>query len=160
MNKDIDIDTKFERVIGRSAIAKIQDISIFRELDGSYTLFNLYDIAKTTGDEYQVSVKKTHTVHTFYSLKNAVTWCSYDKQNKIVQAKRIIELDQKLCGVDMDVLLHKKLFRTTKNADAKLVYVAKLNEDKIKKAQITRELYRFIDNARSWQQNRFNSKSL
>lgn len=159
MNKTIDIDKKFEQVIGKSAISKAEDISVFKESDSSYILFNAYLITKNTNG-YLVSTKNTHTVNIFYLLKNAVSWCVNDKRNKIIQAKRILELDQRLCGMDAQVQLHKKLFKTAKNTESKLIYIAKLNEDKIKKYNIINELQKYIDESCEWQQKRFNSNSL
>jgi hypothetical protein len=42
--------------------------------------------------------------------------------------------------------------------DDKLIYLAKLGEEKMKKRQIYDELGRYIATSKSWQTNRFNTK--
>jgi hypothetical protein len=95
---------------------------------------------------------------TFNSLKTAVAWCTNDKRVKVSDAKRILELDRCLCGVDADIQQHQKLAKKAKDIDAKLIYLAKLGEDKLKKRLMTAEMDAYVSESRSWQHRRFNAK--
>jgi hypothetical protein len=149
---------KIEKIITSEIIGDLEDIVIFQNTDGSYELFNTYMIEKKSEKEYYVSMKKTYTEHTFYSIKNAVTWCIFDKRNRIVEANKILLLDHRLGGLDTDILLHTKIFKNSKNSEDKLIFLAKLNEDKLKKKTVTDELYGYINDSKQWQTKRFDRK--
>lgn len=149
---------KIEKIMTSELIGDLEDIVIFQNSDGSYDLFNTYVIEKKSDKEYFVSMKKTHTEHSFYSMKNAVTWCIFDKRNRIVQANRILLLDNQLGGLDVDIQLHTKIFKNSKNSEDKLIFLAKLNEDKLKKKTVTDELYTYINDSKQWQTKRFDRK--
>jgi hypothetical protein len=100
----------------------------------------------------------TYTEKVFYTLKNAVTWCTYDKRNKFYESNRIVELDNRLGGLEVDISIHYKLFKTVKDDNDKLIYLAKLNEDRTKKRSFTTELTRYVEESKTWQQKRFNLK--
>ena len=100
----------------------------------------------------------TFTTHTFNELKNAVAWCTFDKRNMLYQADRILKLDNLLAGLEVDISLHTKIFKNTKNTDDKLIFLAKLSEDKIKKKKITDELYTYVSDSKRWQTKRFDRK--
>jgi hypothetical protein len=152
-----DIFTKFKKVIPEETINNLVDLSVFRDTDGSYHLFDKYVIRRVK-DEYIVSVNSFDTNKTFYTLKHAVAWCTYDKRNKIVDSNRIYDLDKKVAGLESIIQGHQKLIKSTKNMDDKLIYLAKLGEEKMKKRQLYDELGRYIATSKSWQNNRFNTK--
>jgi hypothetical protein len=60
---------------------KINDLLIFRDEDGSYFLFGKYRIIPDTFGNFQVS-NDDEIIHNFSSLKNAVTWCVFDKNKQ------------------------------------------------------------------------------
>jgi hypothetical protein len=105
-------------------------------------------------------MKNTYVRHTFYQLKNAVAWCTYDKRNKIKEASTILNLDLKLYGADANAEVYDNLTKNAKTVDSKLVYVAKLTEEKEKKNHILRQLNHLINEAKSWQLAKFNTKPL
>jgi hypothetical protein len=67
-------------------------------------------------------------------------------------------LDNLLAGLEVDISLHSKMFKNAKNTDDKLIFLSKLSEDKLKKQQITYELYTYINDSKKWQTKRFNTK--
>jgi hypothetical protein len=103
-------------------------------------------------------MRTTHTECCFYTLKHAVAWCTFDKRNMVYQARRILQLDRLLSGLEVDISLHTKIFKNTKDSNDKLIFLAKLSEDKMKKKQFTDELYRYINDSKKWQTQRFNRK--
>ena len=151
------IINKIQKKIPKEVLTDLQDIVIYQEQDGSYNLYNVYQIVKNEG-LYTVISPSLRQPLTFNSLKNAVAWCAFDKQAKVYVSKRIVELDQRLVGLDADITLHQSLVSKTKNTDSKLVYLAKLVEEKLKRKQIKEELEGYIVESVSWQQRRFDKK--
>jgi hypothetical protein len=152
-----DIFTKLKKVIPANAIDNLADLSVFRDIDGSYHLFDKY-VIRRINDEYIVTVNLFDTTKTFYTLKHAVAWCTFDKRNRILDSNRIYDLDKKVAGLESIIQGHQKLIKTAKNMDDKLIYLAKLGEEKMKKRQLHDELGRYIATSKSWQTSRFNTK--
>jgi hypothetical protein len=76
----------------------------------------------------------------------------------IVDSNRIYDLDKKVAGLESTIQGHQKLIKSAKNMDDKLIYLAKLGEEKMRKRQLYDELGRYIDTSKSWQTTRFNTK--
>ena len=151
-------EKQLEKLMKSDFLTGLEDVIIFQNPDGSYELFNTYYINKTVKNEYVVTMSTTFTTHSFNELKHAVAWCTYDKRNLLYQSERILLLDNLLAGLDVDISLHTKIFKNTKNSNDKLIFLAKLSEDKLKKKLITDELYTYINDSKRWQTNRFNRK--
>ena len=153
-NKSI---ARITKAIPKKVIADLQDLSIISNGPGSYCLYNKYYINKQ-GQTFVVTLETSSTEMTFNTLKSAATWCSYDKRNMIVAANRISVLDFRMSSIDADILLHSQLLKRAKNEDGKLIYAAKLTEEKLKKKQIANELNKYIEESVSWQNKRWNKK--
>lgn len=158
MSKRINTEKELAKIMKPDLIGNLEDVIIFQNIDGSYELFNTYRIAKTIKNDYVVTMKSTFTTYTFNDLKHAVAWCTFDKRNLLYQSERILYLDNLLAGIEVDILLHTKIFKNTKNSDDKLIFLAKLSEDKLKKKQFVDELYTYINDSKRWQIKRFNRK--
>ena len=156
--KKIQFD-KLQKMIPNSEMKSLQDLVIYQESDGSYQLFNRYVINKKSVSEYVVTTTFSDDPYTFNTLKNATAWCIFDKRDKFYEARRILELDNKLGGIDVDIMIHQKLFNKSKTDEDKLIYIAKLNEDRIKKQMITDELDSYVSESKIWQERRFERKS-
>jgi hypothetical protein len=158
MNKKHYPEKQLEKLMKTELLGGLEDIVIFQNPNGSYELFNTYIIAKNKQNEYIVTMRTTHTTNCFYTLKHAVAWCTFDKRNLLYQSSRILQLDNLLAGLDVDISLHTKLFKNGKNSDDKLIFLAKLSEDKLKKKQFTDEIHTYINDSKKWQTKRFNRK--
>lgn len=153
------IDRKLDKMISNSEFAKLQDVVIFKDTDGTYSLFNKYHIKKKDANDIVVSLNNGDDVNSFFSMKNAVCWCVMDKIGKYQLADRVIDLDMHLSSVEVHISIHSKLFKKAKKTEDKLIYLAKLNEDKFQKKAMSDELNQYIANSYAWQQKRFDSKS-
>ena len=153
------IDRKLDKMISNSEFAKLQDVVIFKDTDGTYSLFNKYHIKKKDANDIVVSLNNGDDVNSFFSIKNAVCWCVLDKIGKYQLANRVIDLDMHLSSVEVHISIHSKLFKKAKKTEDKLIYLAKLNEDKFQKKAMSDELNQYIANSYAWQQKRFDSKS-
>ena len=160
MTKRYSAEKQLDKLMNPNFLGDLEDVIIFQNTDGSYELFNTYCINKTSKDDYIVTMLTTFTTHQFNTLKHAVAWCTFDKRNLLSQANRIIMLDNLLAGIEVDITLHTKIFKNAKNSNDKLIFLAKLSEDKLRKRRFTDELYSYINDSKKWQTNRFNRKPL
>jgi len=150
---------KLQKMIPNSEMNSLKDLIIYQETDGSYQLFDRYVIRKNSLSEYVVTATFTDAPYTFNTLKNATAWCIFDKRDKFYEARRILELDNKLGGIEVDILIHQKLFKKAKLDEDLLINIAKLNEDRIKKQMIMEELDGYVAESKVWQERRFERKS-
>ena len=149
---------KLTKTISESDMEKLSELSIMQGPDGSYFLFNRYTIKKHNG-YYNVEIDRIAGTKSFNVLKNAVSWCTYDKRNSIYESNRILDLDNKLASVDSEIQVHQKLVKKAKNLEEKLIYLAKLGEEKMERKQITEELQGYVTSSKIWQDKRFNKSA-
>lgn len=152
------LDKRIEKVIQKHSIGELTDIVVYQEEDGSFNLFNQYVIRKIDNTHYEVSMITTMTQHVFTKLRNAVAWCTHDKRNQIMDAKRIIELDRHLDGAQTAIDIYSEMAKKAKNIEYKLIYLAKLTEEKSKKRSFSDEMDDFVEKSRIWQIKRFERK--
>jgi hypothetical protein len=153
------IDRKLDNMIKTSEFAKLQDVVIFQDTNGTYSLFNKYHIKKKDTNDIVVSLNNGDDVNSFCNMKNAVCWCVLDKIGKYQLANRVIDLDMHLSSVEVHISIHSKLFKKAKKTEDKLIYLAKLNQDKLQQKAMSEELSKYIQDSYIWQQKRFSSKT-
>jgi hypothetical protein len=149
---------KLTKTISNAEIEKLSELAIMQGPDGSHLLFNKYSIKKDKF-YYNVEVSNVAGIKSFNILKNAVSWCTYDKQNKIYESNRIFDLDTKLASIDAEIQVHQNLAKKAKKLEEKLIYLAKLGEEKMEKKQITEELAGYVTSSKIWQEKRFNKSA-
>ena len=64
-----------------------------------------------------------------------------------------------LSSLEVHISIHSKLFKKAKKTEDKLIYLAKLNQDKLQKTAMSEELSKYIQSSYNWQQKRFGLKS-
>lgn len=153
------IDRKLDNMISNSMFAKLQDVVIFQDTDGTYNLFNKYHITKKDINDIVVTLNNGDKVYSFFNIKNAVCWCVLDKLGKYSLANRVIDLDMNLSSVEVHMSIHSKLFKKAKNTEDKLIYLAKLNQDRLQKKAMSEELGQYLRDSYNWQQRRFGLKT-
>lgn len=153
------IDRKLDKMISNSEFAKLQDVVIFKDTDGTFNLFNKYHIKKKDVNDIVVSLNNGDDVNSFFNMKNAVCWCVLDKIGKYHLADRVINLDMHLSSLEVHISIHSKLFKKAKKTEDKLIYLAKLNQDKLQKSAMSEELSKYIQDSYNWQQKRFGLKA-
>ena len=149
---------KLTKAIPESEMKRLSELSIIQGPDGSYLLFSKYSIKKNDG-YFVVEMDRIAGNKSFNVLKNAVAWCTYDKRNNIYDTNRIYDLDNKLSSIDAAILVHQRLAKKAKKLEEKLIYLAKLGEEKMEKKQIIEELDRYVESSKIWQSKQFNMKS-
>jgi len=154
-NKHLD---KLDKFLKKEFVNKVNDIAIFKDSNGTYELFDRYIIKKN--EQYYTLVCKYGSIEkTFMSLKNAVTWCIFDKRNKLDVLARIENLDRMLEGIDVSINIHKRLIEKSKDKELRLIYAAKLSQEQVKRKKYLNELLVFINDSKYWQSQRFALKS-
>ncbi len=153
------IDKKLDKMISNSEFAKLQDVVIFKDTNGTYSLFNKYHIKRKDATDVVVSLNNGADVNSFFSMKNAVCWCVLDKIGKYQLADRVINLDMHLSSLEVHISIHSKLFKKAKKTEDKLIYLAKLHQDRLQKKAMSEELNQYIQDSYVWQQKRFKLKS-
>ena len=153
------IDRKLDKMISNSEFAKLQDVVIFKDTDGTYSLFNKYHIKKKDTNDIVVSLNNGDDVNSFFNMQNAVCWCVLDKIGKYQLADRVINLDMNLSSLEVHISIHSRLFKKAKKTEDKLIYLAKLNQDRLQKKAMSEELSQYIQNSYIWQLKRFGLKS-
>lgn len=138
---------------------KISDLFIVRENDGSYNLFGKYSIKLEEG-LYKVNLYGENNSYLFSSLKHAVTWCVFEKNNKQKEQNRIVELDELLGSLDAIILQHTNILKKVKVQEDKQIILAKLYEEKIKKKQALEEIEKYTTISRYLQGKKYKENTL
>lgn len=133
---------------------KIKDLLIIREDDGSYNLFGKYRVTQENNG-YHIVIDDEPLNYSFSSLKNAVTWCVFDKNKKYKEVKRLIELDLALGSLDVTIAQHKRLMNKSGDASDKQIFMAKLVEEKRKKQALNNEIQGYIVTSKYIQSKKF-----
>lgn len=148
-----DFINTLKRVVKDKQLENLEQYLVF-DINGGYELYGEYFI-ETSDNRYTISKRGTSTTKTFNVMRHAVTWASLDKRGSYTDANRIVLLDQLLEGASVDLQIHQNMYRKAVDVEKKLIYSAKIQEDKLKKSQVTAELNTYITNAKNWQYRQF-----
>jgi hypothetical protein len=146
------------KILNKEKMSILERKMIFQDDDGSYNLFGTYIIKKTIMG-FVVEKKYTHIVQTFMDLRNAVTWSTLDKCQNFNDSARVLYLDQLLSGTTQNMMAHENLCKKTKDLEKRILYLNKINEDKIKKRSISIELNNYTEKCKMWQYRQFELNS-
>lgn len=133
----------------------IKELFIVQEDDGSYNIFGTYLITRR-GELYYVSyIDDPYVLPVdFSSLKYAVTYCVFDKNRKDRETRRLCELDRYIGSLNVNIAQHEKMVKKAEAPD-KFIYVAKLNEEKLKKRKFMQELEQYLSVSKYMQTNKY-----
>jgi hypothetical protein len=159
MMNDIELENKFNRMISKKEINALQDISIFETSSDNYVVFKKYHIIKKSKTEVDVYLTNGDLVHSFANIRNAICWCIFDKKGKYVSANRIITLDKGISNEEVQIAIHQKLLKKSTKTENKLIFLAKLNEDKFRRSVMCQELASYIWQSDYWQKQKFKLKT-
>ncbi len=81
---------------------------IYNTDEGVYILYEKYQITKNK-NTCVVERFTDGSLFVFSKLRIAATWAILDRYNKIVEAKRVIDLDSKIASLQVEADIHKKL---------------------------------------------------
>lgn len=139
-----------KKILSKDEIKKLEDALIITVPDG-YELFGEYHISKHK-NKYVVTKYKTYLEESFYSLQNATIFATLHKRNKVVESKRILELDILLESSNADLLRYKD---HGSDYEAKIIASAKYEEARHRKFLVSNEIKTYLSDAKSWQEGRY-----
>ena len=142
-----------EKIINENTVNRVKDKTVIQDGD-QYRLFEKYIIKKVKSGFQVVRISDDKT-KLFTSMKYAVTWATLDRRNLIVEANRVLHLDEILAGIELSTKLLEKYSKKTQN----FIYLNKLNENRLKKHNIVKELDGYLIKAKQWQLNQFAQSS-
>lgn len=142
-----------KNLLSEKEISKLEETLIIT-VPGGYELFAEYFIAKAKVG-YKVKKYKTDLNEHFYSLQNATIFAILHKRNKIVEAKRMRELDMLLENANAEIELHKKHGITFQDTEAKVIAFSKYEEARHKKKIYSSEVAEYLSETKSWQEGRY-----
>lgn len=146
------MNNKVENFFQKELTPKLRDLLIVKSEDGSYNLFGKYKITIDNYGYYVVSkVKGLDHIARFGNLKNAVSYCVFDKNNRKDYNKRLLELDAAISSLDVAIQVHKKLLNSKRPLEDKLIYLTKLEEEKRKKRKFSEEISDYLQTSKIWQ---------
>ncbi len=96
----------FDELINGIAPTLLSNI-IYKD-DTGYVLYEKYHIIKKNG-LYMVIRNTDDKVVYFSKLRHAASWAILDRYNKIPEAKRVLELEQRIFSIAAERLIHKSL---------------------------------------------------
>lgn len=125
------------------------------ESENEYFLFNRYFIKEVSRGCFEVIFLYNDEKTIFNSLKNAVCFCIFDKANKFNETKNIKQLDLSLASIEVSIGQLKKLVKKTKDTSLKLIYIAKLNEEILRKKRMKQQLLGYLLKAQHYQLTKY-----
>lgn len=153
MNEDQLIQA-LTKIVDRKMLQEIRETVVFKNEDDNYELYGKYIISHE-GEDFKISTSSSDTLGIFSNIKSAVTYVTYDLRCMIYESNRVQELDSKLTGLEVAIKIHEKLYKKSKDAENKLIYLCKLQEDRLKKKATLDELNRYIRTSYDWQIRKF-----
>lgn len=153
MNED-QLVQALTKIVDKRMLQDIREHVVFKNEDGAYELYGRYIISQE-GENFKISTVGDNVLGTFGNIKNAVTYVTYDIRCMLYESNRVLELDNKLIGLEVAMQMHEKLYKKSKDTESKLIYLCKLQEDKLKRKQTVEELNSFIRLSYDWQMRKF-----
>jgi hypothetical protein len=156
MNK-LKVYQALESLVTSTVYEKVKDSVITKE-GNSYKLFESY-IIKKQDIEFSIEKVNYHGKLLLSSLKHSVTWVVLDRMNDIMGTKQLVELDQRLTGLEINIKIYEKLLKKTKDTGNNLLFQAKLTEEKRKRVRVINELEVLAEKSKKWQLRQFEKSS-
>ena len=141
--------SKVENFFHKGYIQDTIQLSILKNEDGTYDLFDKYTIIPEN-NRYKIEIKYSFDTKYFSTLKNAVTWVIFHKRNHYREMGRIEELDKKIESINFSITYLKAKIQKTKDIENVMIYGAKLSQDEAVKRKLMTELNDFVHNATIW----------
>jgi hypothetical protein len=151
--KKKDVFDVIRGLISQKELDKLSE-NLIITVPGGYELFGQYLISKKKVG-YKVTKYNTALSEHFYSLQNATIFSILHKRDKIVGAKRILELDVLLENANAEIERHKQHGAKAKDNETKLIAFSKYEEARHKKKIYGSEVAEYLAETKSWQETRY-----
>lgn len=139
-----------KRILSKKELDKLESTLIITVPDG-YELFGEFLISKHE-NRYCVQKYKTGLSEYFYSLQNATIFAILYKRNKVVDTKRMIELDILLESANADLIRYKDRGTTLETI---IISSTKFEEARHRKFLVMAEIANYLSETKTWQEGRY-----
>ena len=112
-----------------------------------YELFGKYRIDSSTTLTKVIDVTSMEC-NEFSSLKNAVVYCTLTDAGKYAESRRLQFIDLKLSSLQTDIQIHRKILKTSNDAESRCIYTTKLQEDSYKRKLLIEEINTYINSSK------------
>jgi len=133
--------------------SKVMDVFVTSDLDGNFVLFNKYIITRQDGF-YLVEIKSIYGQLEFYSIRNAIAWCTMHNSGRYIDAKTILGLDNKIVGINFDISVYRRQLKNAKTEDVEM-YEIMLADSLYRKKAVIQNLKKYINTSRQVQEQKF-----
>lgn len=149
---------RLARFFDKQLTSDLKSLVITYDKSGVYEVFGKYIIKQDAKGLFSVT-STLNNKFSFSSLKNAMCWCTLHNAGLIHQANRLQNLDMKISSIELDLAIHKKLYKNS-NPHNKLIYLIKLQEDSHKRKMILKEIETYINSSKSIQNKKFTTAKI
>lgn len=132
--------------------SNLKNIMITRDHNGVYTLFGKYSISPNRG---YYKVKSLNLSTEFSTIKNALAFVTLHHNGQFYAANQVQNLDLRLCSINTDLEVHRNILKRKTEAEERLTYIIKIQEDTIKKRRIVEEIKSHINSSIRIQHSKF-----
>lgn len=148
--------TKIEEFV-KASMPSLVKFFIYDTDDGRYIMFERYSIQKFP-DKTVVNRYGDDRILNFNRMRNAVAWVVLDKNMKMWEANRLIELDLRLTGLEIDLAQHERIKKTTTDIERHDIMVNKIQHDRALHNKFQKEIDKYIIMANECQQQGFKNE--
>lgn len=148
--------SKIEEFI-RVSIPSLINFLIYDTEDGTYIMFERYRIQKRS-DKTIVTRFRDDKILSFNKMRNAVAWTVLDKNNKMWEANRLMELDLKSVGLELDMAIHERIKKNTQDVERYDIMINKIQHDLALQTKFQKEIDKYIIMANECQQQGFKNE--
>jgi len=145
---------KIAAFLEESLSHKIKDL-IVASGPNSYDLFGRFRIHSPDYQTHIVYDNLTKETREFSALRYAASWCTLVNSNRYMESRRLCSLDLKLCSIQVDLAIHKKMLKTASTPEERILYSNKLQEDSYKRKVVLQEMQTFINSSKTLQAKKF-----
>lgn len=133
----------------------LKHVIITYDKKGTYELYGKYTIVLAESGYYRVKSNVMPKPIDFSTLRNATIWCVLHNERKYREAEKFEMLDLKLCSIETEITIHKRLIKMSNTAESNFIYTVKLQQDRTKRRGILDELTYYINSCKHIQSTRF-----
>lgn len=139
-----------KKLLSKKELKKLEEALVITVPEG-YQLFNEYLITKQN-NRYRVIKYGTDLEVYFYNMQNATIFTTLYKRDKVVEAKRMVELDVLLESAHADIIRYKN---RGNDLESRIISSAKFEEARHRKFIVSSEIAEYSKEAKIWQEGRY-----
>jgi len=124
------VKSKFDKLeeFVRYYMPAISKFLIYDTEDGQHIMFEQYSVKRMSSYISVIRYRDERTFR-FNKIRHAVAWVVLDKNKKFYESNRLIELDLRLTGLEIDLLQHQRIKNSSKDLNQYMLMLNKIQHD-------------------------------